>query len=482
MKIPRILTVIFGILTLIILGCSNNQNPIDSSDLSYSNPPNLLSISLPPGAVLDSAILFLYVDDLQSPTEHHVSAHRITAPWNETTVTFNNFGASYDPTVISTFVTSGNGWYQSNITSLVQSWLDGTYPDYGVLIEQPESPYTRYISSEFANPDFRPMLQICYSVGSVSECVTIRRDINGTVSDAVIAANIPNDNAGNETQLYTATRAGYDKQSLFQFNIEVVQEPAAIGDTLWIDENQDGIQDASEPGFPDVTVNLYECLGTVPIATTTTDANGFYKFDNLAPGDYFVEFIEPEGYDITLQDQGIDDAIDSDADPSTGRTICTTLDAGEYDPTWDCGLYLVPQDGCTLTIGFWKTHSGFGPQANVTGQYLPLWLGNSGGAHSILVADSAIAYDILNRNVYGDNNNGITKLYAQLLGAKLNIAAGASNSAVAAIITAADNFLASNFWTAWPGLSNSTKKMVLGWMSALDDYNNGITGPGHCDD
>jgi hypothetical protein len=301
----------------------------------------------------------------------------------------------------------------------------------------------------------------------------------GLVEDAHIIELVPNYNSGTSPELYTGLVHDWEKMSLLQFDL-VEQLLAAIGDTVWIDENQNGIQDASEPGFPGATVNLYDCLDNF-IATTVTDANGFYKFDGLTPGDYYVEFIEPEGYDITLQDQGGDDANDSDADPTTGKTICTTLDGGEYDPTWDCGLYLVPPQGCTVTIGFWKTHAGFGPQANVVSQYLPIWLGNMGGAESINVADSAIAHDILMRDVYGNNDNGITKLYAQLLGAKLNIAAGASNSAVAAVITAADNFLATNYWTSWEGLSKSTKKMVLAWMTALDNYNNGLTGPGHCD-
>ena len=55
------------------------------------------------------------------------------------------------------------------------------------------------------------------------------------------------------------------------------------------------------------------------------------SFDNLTPGDYYVEFIPPAGYVISPQDQGGNDATDSDADSTTGQTITTTLDAGEND-------------------------------------------------------------------------------------------------------------------------------------------------------
>ena len=90
----------------------------------------------------------------------------------------------------------------------------------------------------------------------------------------------------------------------------------------------DGIQDAGEAGIDGVTVNLYASDGTF-IATTITAGGGLYLFDDLTPGDYYVEFIPPAGYVISPQDQGGNDATDSDADSTTGQTITTTLDAGE---------------------------------------------------------------------------------------------------------------------------------------------------------
>lgn len=113
---------------------------------------------------------------------------------------------------------------------------------------------------------------------------------------------------------------------------------AAIGDLVWLDENQNGIQDAAEPGISGVTVNLYNGAGT-QVSSTTTNANGRYLFDNLNPGDYFVEFVPPAGYQRSPQDQGINDGADSDADLTSGRTVVTTLAAGERDLTWDAGIF-----------------------------------------------------------------------------------------------------------------------------------------------
>ncbi|MCU0784642.1 MAG: carboxypeptidase regulatory-like domain-containing protein [Verrucomicrobia bacterium] len=125
-------------------------------------------------------------------------------------------------------------------------------------------------------------------------------------------------------------------------------QPAAIGDFVWLDQNNNGIQDPNEPGVPGVTVQLMNCAGTV-LATTTTDANGYYLFPQLTPGDYNVRFVLPAGYVFSPRDQGADDAKDSDADPATGMTICTTLVAGETDLTWDAGLVL-PCVPATLTL------------------------------------------------------------------------------------------------------------------------------------
>ncbi|MCK4774136.1 MAG: hypothetical protein KAT30_05100, partial [Candidatus Krumholzibacteria bacterium] len=135
----------------------------------------------------------------------------------------------------------------------------------------------------------------------------------------------------------------------------VEERLAALGDYVWHDLNMDGIQDAGEPGIERVTVNLYDCADNF-LATMPTDANGLYLFSDLTPGDYYVEFILPGGYVFSPQDQGSDDAVDSDADMVTGKTVCTTLDAGETDLTWDAGMYDEPTDGQGCTPGYWKNH------------------------------------------------------------------------------------------------------------------------------
>jgi len=133
------------------------------------------------------------------------------------------------------------------------------------------------------------------------------------------------------------------------------------------------------------------------------------------------------------------------------------------------------QGGCTLTIGYYKNHP-----SSITP--LPSYLGTSGGTKTLVVSSQAIGVDVLGQRVYGAPANGITKLYAQLLAAKLNGLHGASLSAVSATISSADAFLATHDYLDWSSLSTTEKNSVLVWHSALDNYNNGVTGPGHCGD
>lgn len=150
--------------------------------------------------------------------------------------------------------------------------------------------------------------------------------------------------------------------------------------------------------------------------------------------------------------------------------------------TWTINVN-VPCGGCTLTIGYWKTHSADSPgnQADMVTQYLPIWLGTPGGAHSVQITTSAQAVMYLNK--FEDSSNGIRKLQAQLLAAKLNVANGASTQGIASIISSADAFLAAHpasDWTTAGKLTKKQKNEVLSWATKLDNYNNGIIGPGHC--
>ncbi|MBL8120502.1 MAG: hypothetical protein JNJ78_23460, partial [Anaerolineae bacterium] len=124
-----------------------------------------------------------------------------------------------------------------------------------------------------------------------------------------------------------------------------VMELASIGDRVWDDANDNGVQDGGESGVQNVTVTLYDGSGVQVGSATTTNASGNYSFTNLVPGDYYVVFTLPSGYAFSRLDQGGDDTTDSDANRSTGRTATTTLIPGENDTSWDAGIMQVASLG-----------------------------------------------------------------------------------------------------------------------------------------
>jgi len=160
----------------------------------------------------------------------------------------------------------------------------------------------------------------------------------------------------------------------------------------------------------------------------------------------------------------------------TGRTPTTKMSLIKFDIS-------VNDDGCTRTIGYWKTHAGDEPQADeVTPLLTPngIWLGDQGGAKSIHITTAAQAIEYLSQTLYGGASNGITKLYAQLLGAKLNFMSGAGIAPLESILPAVDAFLAQYDGNDWGTLTKQQKNQVLQWQRTIDNYNNGLLGVAHC--
>jgi protocatechuate 3,4-dioxygenase beta subunit len=111
-----------------------------------------------------------------------------------------------------------------------------------------------------------------------------------------------------------------------------------LGDYVWFDQNNDGLQTANESGIPGVMVTLYNPAG-MSIGSTVTDDNGKYQFVGLLDGIYNVGFSNlPTGFDFTIP--STTNTIDgSDANPLTGKTISVTLNASNNnDVSLDAGL------------------------------------------------------------------------------------------------------------------------------------------------
>ena len=128
---------------------------------------------------------------------------------------------------------------------------------------------------------------------------------------------------------------------------DLVAMPASpsiqIGHRVWTDTNNNGIQDAGEPGIAGVTVQLFQ--GAALAGTTTTDSAGQYLFVGLAPNTpYEIRLATAQpvlgGATLVAANAGTNDSIDSDATVSSGTAIIplTTGTGGTNDHTFDFGF------------------------------------------------------------------------------------------------------------------------------------------------
>ena len=73
-----------------------------------------------------------------------------------------------------------------------------------------------------------------------------------------------------------------------------------IAGRVFKDPERDGNDAGGEPGIPGVTITLRQ--GGTVVATTTTGADGSYRFENLPAGSYTVEETQPAGYGSSTPD------------------------------------------------------------------------------------------------------------------------------------------------------------------------------------
>ncbi len=111
----------------------------------------------------------------------------------------------------------------------------------------------------------------------------------------------------------------------------------SIGDTVFVDSDNDGIQDAGEAGVSGMTVQVIDASGNV-VGSDVTDANGAWLVSNLAPGTYTVKFVLGSGQSFTTQGVGSDSTIDSDPNIATGVTGEIVVGAGDNITNIDAGI------------------------------------------------------------------------------------------------------------------------------------------------
>ena len=126
-----------------------------------------------------------------------------------------------------------------------------------------------------------------------------------------------------------------------------------VGNSVWNDLNNNGLQDSGEPGLANVPVAILDTAGNV-VSTTLTNASGLYTFTGLVSGTYVISITPTSGYtssvgqDVTANTDNNDNGAPSGAfvtsqpfnvSPNTGTSSGATgtttngaMDFGLWQP------------------------------------------------------------------------------------------------------------------------------------------------------
>ena len=150
----------------------------------------------------------------------------------------------------------------------------------------------------------------------------------------------------------------------------------SIGNRVWRDLNNDGIRQNTEPGMDSMPVRLYVAadntnISGAPIASTFTDNQGYYRFDNLDVGNYIVEVELPDNFLPSIVNGGDVDGNTSDTDNNGVntyyinninyvRSLAITLGPGNSEPIDETDLAPgdpaepTPQTNLTVDFGVYQ--------------------------------------------------------------------------------------------------------------------------------
>ncbi len=225
-------------------------------------------------------------------------------------------------------------------------------------------------------------------------------------------------------------------------------ELVAIGNVVFRDLNNNGRIDGSESGINGVQVALFPAgadpLTTAPIATATTSGGGFYLFDNLTPGQYFV-YLTPGNFQsngvlagyLSSTGSGASDSDDDNVDENgiDGPDLATN---GVRSIVYD----LQPNSEPTGETGA-GGYSGALDDNNVNltadfGVYMPLSLGNR------VWRDDGVGGGVINNGVLDGAEQGITGVVVRLLDSAGNPVLGANGQPLVTTTDAQGYYFFSN--------------------------------------
>ena len=129
-----------------------------------------------------------------------------------------------------------------------------------------------------------------------------------------------NGNKGLDKYVNSATAQVYkETEEMVTSNVVSQVVERSIEGIAWEDSNRNGLKDEGEQVLSNVEINLTDVLGQQvtdvngnKVTSIKTDSNGYYKFENLPKGEYYVQVKIPnEKYELTEKQVGTNNEINS---------------------------------------------------------------------------------------------------------------------------------------------------------------------------
>jgi len=125
--------------------------------------------AIPKNSTVNTAKLELWVNYSNRPNDNF-GIYRITASWSETSVNWStqpaHHATAYDKKLVNT-----GGWFTYDIKTLVQQWVNETYPNYGFILKRDNesgSSWPYFVSSDYATAGNRPKLTVDYTLTGIA--------------------------------------------------------------------------------------------------------------------------------------------------------------------------------------------------------------------------------------------------------------------------------------------------------------------------
>lgn len=145
-----------------------------------------------------------------------------------------------------------------------------------------------------------------------------------------------NTTTANDTFVVTPTSGGNGEN--WNFGERQVPPPdpqpttASVSGKVYHDRNNNGLPESGEEGIAGVSVVLWNNAGE-QVASTTTDANGAYRFTGLQPGSYRITEVQPQGWLDGKERVG----SHGGSTPENDEFIGIVLNAGNVGINYDFG-------------------------------------------------------------------------------------------------------------------------------------------------